>query len=48
MIYNNQGKIVKVDANDGLIKWQKRVSNDLIGMPVLFKEGCSRVSSQKI
>ena len=42
MISNNQGKI------DGLVKWQKRVSNDLAGAPVLLKEGCSRVYSQKI
>jgi outer membrane protein assembly factor BamB len=38
MISNNQGMIVKVDANDGHVKWQKRISNELVGAPVLLKD----------
>ncbi len=38
MISNNQGKIVKIDANDGLIKWRKQVSSKMVGAPLLLKE----------
>lgn len=38
MILNNQGKIVKVDANDGFIKWQKQVSSEMVGTPILLKQ----------
>ncbi|GJM04431.1 MAG: hypothetical protein DHS20C09_04220 [marine bacterium B5-7] len=38
MISNNQGRIVKVDANDGHVKWQKNINNDFIGTPILIKE----------
>jgi len=38
MISNNQGKIVKIDANDGLIKRRKQVSSKMVGAPLLLKE----------
>ncbi len=38
MISNNLGKLVKVDASDGHVKWQKHISNDIVGVPILIKD----------
>lgn len=38
MISNNQGDLILVNAGDGHIKWQKHISDDVVGVPVLLND----------